>query len=59
MKNLLNLTGVKTLDRNAQKFIHGGDYIMSSCSDPCNGTVQANIFTGQCTCVTEDDNTDG
>lgn len=59
MKNLLNLTGVKTLNKSAQKTIHGGDYVMASCSDSCSGTVQANIFTGQCTCVTNDDNTDG
>ena len=53
MKELLNLEGVKMLNRNAQKTIHGGNYVMDSCSDPCPGVVQANIFTGQCTCVTD------
>ncbi|WP_160114539.1 hypothetical protein [Aquimarina sp. AU474] len=52
MKDLLSLNGVKTLDKSAQKTIHGGDYVMNSCFDFCPGTVQGNIFTGQCTCIT-------
>ncbi|WP_298312573.1 hypothetical protein [uncultured Aquimarina sp.] len=52
MKNLINVTGVTVLSKKAQKTVHGGDYIMSSCSDYCPGTVQGNIFTGQCTCIT-------
>ncbi|SHJ72160.1 hypothetical protein [Aquimarina spongiae] len=52
MKELLNLEGVKTLNRNAQKNVRGGDYVMDSCFDFCPGTVQGNIFTGQCTCIT-------
>ncbi len=52
MKNLLNVKGAKTLSREALRTIHGGDYVMDSCSDYCPGTVQGNIFTGECTCIT-------
>ncbi len=52
MKNLSNLEGITTLSKTAQRFIHGGDYEMDSCSDYCPGTVQGNIFTGKCTCIT-------
>ncbi|MHA7059735.1 hypothetical protein ACWGOQ_0021085 [Aquimarina sp. M1] len=52
MKNLLNIEGVTTLSRDAQRTIQGGDYIMDSCSDYCPGTIEGNIFTGQCTCIT-------
>ncbi|MBQ4805254.1 hypothetical protein J8L88_20505 [Aquimarina sp. MMG015] len=52
MKKLSSLQGVSVLSKKAQKTVHGGDYVMASCSDYCPGTVQGNIFTGQCTCIT-------
>ncbi|GAA0730422.1 hypothetical protein GCM10009430_41660 [Aquimarina litoralis] len=52
MKKLANLKRVSVLSKSMQSTIHGGDYVMASCSDYCPGTVQGNIFTGQCTCIT-------
>lgn len=55
MKKLSSLEGVSVLSKKAQKTVHGGGReLMNDCRDYCAGTVEANIFTGECFCVTPD-----